>query len=339
MAQYTKRADVSNAIIPLEDTLPIFTDNYKKVKAFFKGVDFQNWNLLSPSEKTHLSQKALDQIVRDDKTKRSFLEAFAKLNKAFVLITPHIEALRTSDDLAFFQHIRERIVKTSPPHVIPAPRTETALKQLVTKAVTVEDIIDLISKEKTTQPEISILNEKFLKEIAKMEFPNLRVELLRKLINDEIRIRIRRNIVRYNSFRERLERTITAYHNRVIESAKIIEILMQIAKELRESEKAGEELGLSEEELAFYDALSQGKEFIISDKELRKLVRKLVESIRRNLSIDWTQHENVKAKVRASVKRLLRKQGYSLVKYPSTIEMVMTQAETLYKDWPILYVR
>jgi len=169
-----------------------------------------------------------------------------------------------------------------------------------------------------------------------MEFPNLRVEMLRKLLNDEIRIRLRRNIVRYRSFRERLERTIQEYHSRVIESAKVIEELIKIAKELKESLRAGEELGLSEEELAFYDALSQRKEFVMSDEELKKLVRELVKSIKRNLSIDWVDHENVKSKIRVLTKRTLRIHGTSPVKYSSTVDLIMKQAEVLYKDWPTL---
>jgi len=175
-----------------------------------------------------------------------------------------------------------------------------------------------------------------LKEVGEMEFPNLKVEILRKLLNDEIKIRLRRNIIRYKSFREKLEKTIQAYHSRAIESARVIEELIKIAGELKESLKAGEELGLSEEELAFYDALSHGKEFIMSDEELKKLVRELANSIKRNLSIDWVEHENVKSKVRVTVKRVLRTHGFSPVKYPSAVDLIMKQAQVLYKDWPAL---
>ena len=335
VAQYTTRADVSNAIIPLEETLPILKEEYKKTKSFLAGIDYSKWKELRPSEKIRLSQKIHNAIVKDDETKRAFHKAVAELNKAFVLVAPDPEALKISDDLALFQMIRDRVVKASPSHVILGPRVETALKKLISKTVEVKDVVDLISED-MKHPDISILNEKFLKEVSGIEFPNLRIELLRKLVNDEIRIRMRKNLVRYGSFRERLERTIAAYHNRAIESAKVIEELIKIANEVKESVKAGEELGLSEEELAFYDAISQGKEFIMADKELRELVRKLVKSIKRNLSIDWTQHESVKAKVRASVKRILRKHGFSPVKYPSTIKLILKQAEALYKDWPTL---
>lgn len=340
VAQYTVRGEIEGSIVPTEEEvreqlLPLLEEKYEKVRSFLKGIDYSNWIDLTPSERTHLSQEALDEIVRDDETKREFLKAVAELNKTFVLLAPRPEALKISDDLAFFQMIRDRIVKTSPDYVIPAPRVETALKKLVSRAVVVEDIVDLLSK-KGEHPEISILSEEFLKEVSEMEFPNLRVEILRKLINDEIRIRLRRNIVRYRSFRERLERTIQAYHSRAIESARVIEELIKIARELKESLKAGEELGLSEEELAFYDALSHGKEFIMSDEELKKLVRELVKSIKRNLSIDWVDHENVKSKIRALTKRTLRTHGISPVKYPSTVDLVMKQAEALYKDWPTL---
>jgi len=334
VAQYTIRADISNSIIPAEDTLPILKEKYDKVKAFLKNVDYSNWMKLSPTEKTRLSQKALNEILRDDKTKRAFLKAVKELNTAFVLVAPNPEALRISDDLAFFQMVRDRIVKTSPEQVIPAPTVETAIKRLVSKTIVAKDVVDMLAEREMKHPDISILSEDFLREISKIEFPNLKVEVLRKLVNDEIRIRMRKNVVRYGSFRERLEKTIRAYHNRAMESTKVIEELIKIAREIRESLRVGEELGLTEEELAFYDAISKGKRFIMSDEELKKLVRTLVKSIKRNLSIDWTKHENVRSKIRAIVKRTLRKYGISPTKYPSTINLVMTQAEVLYKDWP-----
>jgi len=336
VAQYTIRADIRNSIIPAEEALPILKEKYEKVKSFLAGIDYSKWNELPASERTHLSQMILNEIVKDDETKKEFLKAVAELNKAFALVAPHPEALHISDDLAFFQMIRERIVKTSPAYVIPAPRVESALKQLVSKSVVVEDIVDLLSKRGVEHPEISILSEEFLKEVSGMEFPNLKVEILRKLLNDEIRIRLRRNIVRYKSFGERLERTIQAYHNRAIESAQVIEELIKIARELKDSLKAGEKLGLSEEELAFYDALSHGKEFIMSEEELKKLVRELVKSIKRNLSIDWVEHENIKSKIKVTVKRVLRTHGFSPIKYPSAVDLIMKQAQVLYKDWPVL---
>jgi type I restriction enzyme R subunit len=341
VAQYTIRGKIEGSIVPTEEEvqeklLPLLEEKYDKVRAFLEGINYSNWMELSLSERTHLMQKILNVIVKDDATKREFLKAVAELNKAFILVAPRQEAFKIRDDLALFQSIRDSIVKISSEHVIPAPRVETAIKKLVSRAVMVEDIIDLLSKRGVEQPEISILSEDFLKEVSEMEFPNLKVEILRKLINDEIRIRLRRNITRYGSFRERLEKTIRAYHNRAIESAKVIEELIKLAKEIKESIRAGEELGLSEEELAFYDALSRGKEFVMSDEELKKLVKELVKSIKKSLSIDWTEHESVRSKVRAAVKRTLRIHGLSPLKYPSTIDLIMKQAQVLYKDWPTL---
>ncbi len=341
VAQYTIRGKIEESIVPTEEEvreklLPLLREKYEKVKSFFNGIDYSNWMQLSPSERTHLMQRMLNEIAKDDETKRNFLKAVAELNKAFVLVAPRPEALEISDDLALFQSIRDRIVKISVEHAIPKPQVETAIKKLVSKAVMVEDIIDLLAKRGIQHPEISILSEEFLKDVESIEFPNLKVEILRKLIDDEIRIRLRRNIIRYESFRERLERTIRAYHSRAIESAEVIEELIKIAREIKESIRAGEELGLSEEELAFYDAISYGKEFVMSDEELKKLVKDLVKSIKNNLSIDWTVHESVKSKVRAAVKRTLRLHGLPPVKYPLTIDLIMKQAQALYKDWPIV---
>ena len=282
-------------------------------------------------------QKAHNKIVKDDETKRGFLKAVSALNTAFVFVVPRLEALKISDDLAFFQVLRERIVKISVAATIPSPRVESAIKELVSKAVVVKDIIDLLSERGVKRPKLSVLSEDFLKEVSEIEFPNLRIEMFRKLLDDEIKVRIRSNLVRYRSFKERLENTIKAYHNKTLESAKVMEELIKIAKELKESIKAGQELGLSHEELAFYDALSRGKEFVMSDEELKKLVRELVKSIKRNLSIDWVEHENIKSKIRVTVKRVLRRHGFSPAKYPSSVNLIMKQAQVLYEDWPITH--
>jgi type I restriction enzyme R subunit len=164
----------------------------------------------------------------------------------------------------------------------------------------------------------------------------LTISILRKLIDSEIRIKLRRNITRYGSFRERLEKTIRAYHNRALESAKTIEEQIKLAREIKESIKVGEELRLSEEEFAFYDALSCGKEFVMADEELKKLVKELVKSIKNNLSIDWTELESVRSKVRVAVKRTLKIHGLSPVKYTSTTDLIMKQAQALYENWPTL---
>ena len=335
--QYAKRApDAPKTFISQEDALPILKEKYEEVRSFLRGIDYSGWRSLSSKELMRLFHRAHNEIVKDDDTKRRFLRAFSALKKAFVLATPHPEALKLKDDIAFFEELRGRIVKASPEHVIPPPHVDTALKKLVGKAVVLEDIVDLLSESMVRRPKLPILSEEFLKEVSEVEFPNLRIELLRKLLNDEIRIRMKRNVIRYQSFKERLERTIRAYHNRAIGSAKVMEELIKIARELRESIRAGEELGLTEEELAFYDALSQGEISIASNEELKKLVQELIKTIKNNLSIDWTEHENVKSKVRASVKRLLRRYGFSPIRYPMAVELIIKQAEALYKDWPTL---
>lgn len=164
----------------------------------------------------------------------------------------------------------------------------------------------------------------------------LLVEILRKLLSERIKVRIRSNPLRFSSFREKLERTTRAYHSRAITSAQVMEELIKIAKGIRTSEEQGKALGLTDEELAFYDALARGEECIMYDEQLSKLAKKLVHTIRRNLSINWIKHESVKAKVRAAVKRTLRIYGISPIEYPETIDLVMKQAQALYKDWPTL---
>ena len=326
--------DRNEALIPLDQAVAVLKEKYDIVRTFFHGVNYRGWRKLAPAALTQLLQKAHNAVVADEDTKSRFIKACTELTKAFALVIPHPEAMQIRDDVAFFQSVRKNVVKYTPPAGQPPEELDTAVKQLISEAVAASEVVDIFGAAEMKRPDISILSDEFLAEVQGMEHKNLQVELLRKLLEDEITAKMRKNVVKYRSFKEMLEQVIKAYQNRSIQSAEVIAKLVELAKELREVEQRGEILGLSDEEMAFYDAVAKGEEHIRDDEHLRTIARELVASIKGNLSIDWADHENVKAKIRATVRRLLRRHGYPPTECEVLVLLIMEQAESLYRDWP-----
>ncbi|HEC57421.1 MAG TPA: type I restriction endonuclease subunit R [Candidatus Syntrophoarchaeum butanivorans] len=326
---YTQRG-YGDVAVPIDEALDVLKEKYEVVKSFFHEIDYSNWRNIDPSSQIQLLQFAHDLVVENDERKKDFLKAMVELNKAFAIAAPHEEAMKIADDIAFFQMVRKRVIKVSPPSTKPVEVYEAAIRQLISEAVVVKDVVDILSESEIKHPDISILSDEFLDEIMRIKFPNLRIEILRRLIEGEIRVRMRKNAIRYRPFKEMLEKTIKSYHNRLISSTEVVLRLIEIAKEINRSAKEGELLGLNDEELAFYDALSQGRDTLIGDDELKEIVRELVETIKGNITIDWNNHEMTKARVRASVRRLLRKRGFEPSKQDWLVNSIMQQAEALY---------
>jgi len=256
------------------------------------------------------------------------------LTKAFALAVPHTEALRIQDDVGFFQAVGSAIRKTTGAGGAGAggdEEVEFAVRQIVSRAVASEKVLDIFSAAGLKKPNISILSEEFLAEVRHIPHKNLAAELLRKLLADEIRTLKRTNLVRSRSFAEMLEKTIRAYQNRSIEAAAVIQELIDLARQMREAHRQGETLGLTTEELAFYDALEVNDSAVkvLGDKVLRAIAQELVETVRRNTSIDWTVKESVRAKLRTMVKRILRKHGYPPDKQEKATQTVLEQAALL----------
>ena len=212
-----------------------------------------------------------------------------------------------------------------------------AVRQLVSRAVASQGVIDIFAAAGLEKPDISILSDEFLAEMRGLPQRNLAVELLRKLLTGELSTRRRKNVVQARSFAEMLERTIRKYQNRAVEAAQVIEELIQLARDLREADARGESLGLSEDELAFYDALetSDSAVSVLGDETLRGIARELVETVRGNVTIDWTLRENVRANLRRLVKRILRKHGYPPDKQEKATRTVLEQAEVLSAAWAV----
>jgi len=245
------------------------------------------------------------------------------------------QLLRIRDEVGFFQAVRAGLVKYSGIGAKSPEDLDHAIRQLVSKAISTDRVIDIFADAGLKKPEISILSDEFLAEVSGLPHKNLALELLRKLLNDEIKARSRKNVVEARSFLEMLEKTIKLYQNRSIETAEVIAKLIELAREMREAHKRGENLGLTDDELAFYDALEVNDSAVkvLGDDTLRLIARELVESVRNNITIDWAVKESARAKMRTIVRRLLRKYGYPPDKQEKATQTVLEQAEVLCRNW------
>jgi len=212
---------------------------------------------------------------------------------------------------------------------------DAALKQLVSKSVSSDEVIDIFKVAGLNRPDISILSDEFLDEIRNMPQKNLEAEMLRYLLNDEIKALSRRNLIQSKSFSERLEETVLKYQNRTIEAAEVIAELVHLAKQFREAMARGEKLDLMDDEIAFYDALGTNDSAVreLGDETLKAIARELVEKVRNSVTIDWTLRESARAKLRVMVKRILRKYNYPPDKQEKATTTVLSQTEVLCKEW------
>jgi len=337
LAVYTESGGTGTTSINQEDAVAVMLEKYEICCALFHGFDWSIWTTGSPAQKLCLLPSALEHILGLQDGKTRLLKAVTELSQAFALAVPHEKALKIRDDLAFFQAVRAALVKSGTPSPRPEEDLEHAIQQLVSKAVASDQVIDLFSTAGLKKPDISVLSEEFLAEVRGLPHKNLAIELLRKLLNEEIKVRSKKNLVQSRSFTEMLEKTIRAYQNRAIETVQVIEELIALAKNMREADKRGEDLGLTEEEIAFYDALETNDSAvkILGDETLRNIARELVITVRNNVSIDWTVKESVQAKLRIMVKRVLRKYGYPPDKQEKATQTVLEQAELLCQDWAL----
>ncbi len=332
---YTESGGTGTTAIDQAEAVAVMLEKYEVCCNLFHGFDWSQWKAGSPSDRLALLPAAQQHILAQEDGKNRLLKAVAELTKAFALAVPREEALAIRDDVAFFQAVRAALAKRAPGDARPEEELNHAIRQIVSRAVAPEGVIDLFAAAGLKKPDISILSEEFLAEVRGMPQKNLAVELLRKLLQGEIRTRRKKNLVQARSFAELLEQALRRYQNRAIEAAQVIEELIALAKDMREADRRGEDLGLSEEELAFYDALETNDSAVkvLGDETLRTIARELVATVRSNVTIDWTLRENVRAQLRVLVKRILRKYGYPPDKQEKATQAVLEQAALLSAEW------
>ena len=337
LATYTESGGTGQTALDQNEAVAVMLENYEVCCSMFHDFDWSAWVSGTAAERLALLPAAQEQILVQKNGKDRCIAAVRALSQAFALAVPHADAIRIRDDVAFFQAVQSVLAKGADGTAKPEEMLDHAVRQLVSRAVSSEGVIDIFAAAGLEKPDISILSDEFLAEVRGMPQRNLAVELLRKLLTGELSTRRRKNVVQARSFSEMLERTIRKYQNRAVEAAQVIEELIQLAHDLREADARGEALGLSEDELAFYDALETNDSAVsvLGDETLRGIARELVETVRGNLTIDWTLRENVRANLRRLVKRILRKHGYPPDKQEKATRTVLEQAEVLSAAWAV----
>ena len=338
LATYTEAGGSGRTAIDQSEAVALVREKVEICRGLFHGFDYRRWldPRASGRERLALLPYALEHILALQDGKPRLLRAVADLTRAFALAVPHPDALALRDEVGFFQAVRTALANREPDE---GRRSEAdldhAIRQIVSQAVATEQIVDIFAAAGLKKPDLSILSDDFLAEVRDMPQRNLAVELLQKLLKGEIRSRARRNVVQGRSFTEMLEQTLRRYHNRAIETAKVIEELIAIAREVRAAGQRGEQLGLSEDEVAFYDALETNDSAVkvLGDDNLRTIARELVKTLRANVTIDWTRRETVRANLRVLVKRILRQYGYPPDKQEKATQTVLEQAEQLTGLW------
>ena len=332
---YTDSGGKGEVTLNKEDAVRALKEKYEICCDLFHDFDHKNQRTLSQAEKLDLLPAAMEHVLAQEDGKNRCVDAVRGLRKAYALAVPHEYTDRICDDVAFFQAVQIALSKRAASEGKTDEELDHAMRQIVSQAVVSGGIVDIFSSAGLRRPDISVLSEQFLEEVRDMQRPNLAVELLRKLLKNEIRTRSRKNVVQARSFAEMLEKTVRHYQNRALDATEIIEELIQIARKIREASARGEKLGLSEDELAFYDALktSDSAAKILGDDTLRKIAHELVETVRNKITIDWTLRENVRAKLRSSVKRVLRKHDYPPDKKEKATETVIEQAKAWSDNW------
>ena len=297
---YTESGGTGRTALDQDEAVAVMLEKYEVCCGLFHGFDWSKWTCGTPQERLGLLPAAQEHILRQENGKDRCLRAVRELSQAFALAVPHDEALRIRDDVAFFQAVQSVLAKRAPGDARPEEELDHAVRQIISRAVASEGAVDIFAAAGLAKPDISILSDEFLAEVRGMPQRNLAVELLQKLLKGELSARWRKNVVQARSFAEMLEQTIRRYQNRAIEAAQVIEELIQLAKEMREANARGEKLGLSEDELAFYDALETNDSAVkvLGDETLRTIARELVVTVRTNVTIDWTLRENVRAQLR-----------------------------------------
>ena len=345
LSTYTESGGAGRTALDQEEAVSLMHEKHEVCCGLFgsitapgrviPGFDWAKWKTGTAPERLALLPAAQEHILRQENGKDRYIAAVRELSQSFALAVPHPEALRIRDDVAFFQAVQAVLAKRAPGDARPDEDLDHAVRQIISRAVAPDGVVDIFAAAGLEKPDISILSDEFLAEVRGMPQRNLAVDLLQKLLKGELATRRRKNVVQARSFADMLEQTLRRYQNRAIEAAQVIEELIKLAKDMREAHARGESLGLSDDELAFYDALETNDSAVkvLGEPTLRTIARELVGTVRKNVTIDWTLRENVRAQLRVLVKRILRKYGYPPDKQEKAVQTVLEQAELLSEGW------
>jgi type I restriction enzyme R subunit len=329
---YTDAKGRGQPTLRAEEALKILLEKLDAVRGMMHGFDYRNFAI----KPLQLLAPAANHLLSLPDGKKRFLDGMAAVTKAYSLCGTLDEAAALRTEIAFFAAIRAALVKHG---TTGKKRTEdeknSALKQILDNAIVAEGVSDIFNLAGLEKPNIGLLSEEFLEDVRKTPLKNLAVELLERLMRDEIRSNSRTNLVQEKKYSERLLATLAKYHNRAVETAQVIEELIAMAKDFSEALQRNEELGLSPDEIAFYDALAENPEVLrrMGDETLKKLATELTNKLRSSTTVDWQVRDAVRAKMRILIRQLLRKYKYPPEGQEAAIAMVLKQAEALADAW------
>ena len=335
LAEYSDQ-DQKKAGVPVEEAVRLMQKHFEIVRDMYHGFDWKPYFSGTPHERTAVIPRAMQHIIGLEDGQKRYLKAVSDLSKAFALSVPDERALSIRDDVGFFQAVRAALAKATVEGGKTPEELDSAVRQIVSRAVVSDEVVDIFTAAGLKKPELSIFSDEFLDEVQRLPYRSLALEVLRKLLNDETKAWSQRNLVLGRKFSEMLELTIRKYQNRTIDAAEVISSLVGLAKDMKSARERGAKLGLTQEEEAFYDALIAADETalgVLGDETLRGIAKQLVETVRKNVSIDWTVKETVRAKLRVMVKRVLKDQGYPPSKRDEATQTVLRQAELLCAGW------
>ena len=333
---YTSSGGTGSPSYDVAQAIAIMLEKYEVACDILHGFDRSLWKTGSGTQKLSLIPAAQEHVLEQEDGKKRFIQVVMELSRAFALCAASDEATAIRDDVSFLQTVQAALNKQTTGGRKSPEDLDAAIRQLVSKAIVAEgQIIDVFTAAGLKKPDIGILSDQFLAEVRGLKHRNVAAELLEKLLNDEIKVRSKRNLVQSQLFSDKLKQTLNAYHNRAITTHEVIEELIRLAQEIESAQKRGEELGLTDDEIAFYDALATNESALtaMGDDKLKVIAAELIRMVRKSVTIDWTLRETARAKIRVIVKRILNKWGYPPDLQEEAVKTVLQQAELLCADW------
>ncbi len=336
LVTYTESGGQGNPTFDTAQAIAVMLEKHGIACDMMHGFRWDKWVTGTPTERLKLIPAGQEHILEQEDGKKRWVQVVTELSRAFALCAASDEATAIRDDVSFFQAIQAALNKQSSSNRKTPEQIDAAIRQLVSKAITTEgQVIDVFTAAGLPKPDISILSDQFLAEVRGLKHKNVAAELLEKLLKDELKVRSKRNLVQSQVFSEKLKKSLNAYHNRAISTMEVLEELIRLAKEMEAAARRGLDLGLTDDEVAFYDALATNDSAVqaMGDAKLRVIAAELITKVRQSVTIDWTLREGARARIKVMVKRILNKYGYPPDLQEEAVRTVLLQAELLCAEW------
>ena len=336
LATYTESGGQGSPTYDTQQAIAVLLEKHGIACDMLHGFTWDKWATGKPTERLALIPAGQEHILEQADGKKRWVQLVSELSQSFALCSASDEATAIRDDVSFFQTLQAALNKKSSENQKSPEQIDAAIRQLVSRAITTEgEIIDVFTAAGLKTSDIGILSPQFLAEVRGLKHKNVAAELLEKLLKAEIKLRSKKNLVQSQSFAEKLKKTLNAYHNRAISTMQVLEELIQLAKEMSAAKQRGEDLGLTDDEVAFYDALAVNESAVkaMGDDKLKLIAAELISQVRKSVTIDWTLRESARARIRVMVRRILNKYGYPPDLQDEAVKTVLKQAELLCAEW------